>query len=70
MTTRSVRQYVTGIYKKLNLNQHEVTKVITGGPDGDLGSNEILMGKERFVAIIDGSGVLYDPQGLDKNELD
>jgi len=58
MTTRSVRQFVTGIYRKLGLDQKEVTKIITGGPDGDLGSNEILMGQEKFIAIVDGSGVL------------
>ena len=32
-----------------------------GGPDGDLGSNEILMGKEKLIGIVDGSGVLFDP---------
>lgn len=70
MTTRSVRQFVTGLYRKLNLDQTKITKIMTGGPDGDLGSNEILMGKEKFIAIIDGSGVIYDPNGLDKEELD
>jgi len=43
---------------------------MTGGPDGDLGSNEILMGHERFLGVSDGSGVIWDPQGLDKGELD
>ena len=46
-----------------------MTKFITGGPDGDLGSNEILMGDEKIVGIVDGSGVLYDPQGLDRSAL-
>lgn len=69
MTTRSVRQYVTGIYRKLGLTQENITKVMTGGPDGDLGSNEILMGNEKIIAIVDGSGVLYDPEGLNKTEL-
>lgn len=53
-----MRQFVTGIYRKLGLDQKEVTKIITGGPDGDLGSNEILMGVEKLLAIVDGSGVL------------
>lgn len=30
--------------------------------DGDLGSNEILMSKEKIVGIVDGSGVLCDPE--------
>ena len=46
-----------------------MTKFITGGPDGDLGSNEVLMGKEKIVAIVDGSGVLYDPEGLHRPSL-
>jgi len=69
MTTRSVRAYVTGLMQKLNLNQEECTKFITGGPDGDLGSNEILMSKEKIVGIVDGSGVLYDPQGLCRESI-
>jgi glutamate dehydrogenase len=36
---------------------------MTGGPDGDLGSNEIKMSKEKIIGIVDGSGVLYDPEG-------
>ncbi|KAE9388879.1 hypothetical protein BT96DRAFT_1025276 [Gymnopus androsaceus JB14] len=39
---------------------------IERGPDGDLGSNDILL---KTVAIIDGSGVLADPAGLNLEEL-
>ncbi|OAR00895.1 hypothetical protein LLEC1_00650 [Akanthomyces lecanii] len=69
MTTLSVREYVKGIYRKLNLDPATVRKMQTGGPDGDLGSNEILLGNEKWTAIVDGSGVLADPNGLDKDEL-
>ncbi|KAL9118584.1 MAG: hypothetical protein Q9187_004871, partial [Circinaria calcarea] len=69
MTTLSVREYVLGIYRKLNLNPASVRKLQTGGPDGDLGSNEILLGNEKYTAIVDGSGVLVDPNGLDRTEL-
>lgn len=31
--------------------------------------DEILLSKDKTVAIIDGSGVLYDPAGLDRPEL-
>merc|ERR1712232_479243 len=41
----------------------------TGGPDGDLGSNEILISKDKTIAVVDGSGVLYDPAGLAREEL-
>ncbi|KAL9590098.1 MAG: hypothetical protein Q9203_001079 [Teloschistes exilis] len=69
MTTLSVREYVLGIYRKLNLDETNVRKLQTGGPDGDLGSNEILLGREKYTAIVDGAGVLVDPQGLERNEL-
>ena len=69
MTTLSVREYVLGIYRKLNLNAENVRKLQTGGPDGDLGSNEILLGNEKYTGIVDGAGVLIDPRGLDRDEL-
>ena len=69
MTTLSVREYVLGIYRKLDLDQSKVRKLQTGGPDGDLGSNEIMLGHEKYCAIVDGSGVLVDPNGLDRDEL-
>ncbi|KAF0685098.1 Aste57867_22972 [Aphanomyces stellatus] len=73
MTTHSVREFVKGIQAKLNLKApgaKRLTKVQTGGPDGDLGSNEILMSEgEDTIAVVDGSGVLYDPKGINREEL-
>jgi len=69
MTTNSVHQYVLEILKKTGKKEAGITKVMTGGPDGDLGSNEILISKDRLLAIIDGSGVIYDPKGINREEL-
>lgn len=69
MTSKGVRQYVECIYNKLNLKQETLSKFQTGGPDGDLGSNEILFSGENYVGLVDGSGSLYDPEGLNKAEL-
>ncbi|KAH6661231.1 NAD-specific glutamate dehydrogenase [Truncatella angustata] len=69
MTTLSVREYVKGIYRKKNLDPATIRKMQTGGPDGDLGSNEILLSNEKYTAIVDGAGVLVDPHGLDREEL-
>jgi len=69
MTTNSVHQYVIEILNKVGKKESLVTKVMTGGPDGDLGSNEILISKDKLLAIIDGSGVIYDPKGLNREEL-
>ncbi|KAJ3358530.1 NAD-dependent glutamate dehydrogenase [Kappamyces sp. JEL0680] len=69
MTTRSVHQYVVGIYRKLGLKEEECTKLQIGGPDGDLGSNEIKLSKDKTIGIVDGSGVLFDPNGINRTEL-
>ena len=39
MTSLSIGQYVLRIYKQHGLREKDVTKVQTGGPDGDLGSS-------------------------------
>ena len=69
MTTNSIHQYVLKILEKNNLRERNMTKVMTGGPDGDLGSNEILISRDKILAVIDGSGVLYDPKGINRDEL-
>ncbi|CCF58634.1 hypothetical protein KAFR_0F00370 [Kazachstania africana CBS 2517] len=71
MTSIGVRSYVEKIYDTLNLWKSKIAKFQTGGPDGDLGSNEILLSSDNevYVGILDGSGVLCDPKGIDKDEL-
>lgn len=49
--------------------EESITKLQTGGPDGDLGSNEIKISKDKTMAIVDGSGVLFDRDGIDRPEL-
>jgi glutamate dehydrogenase len=70
MTTQGIHRYVLGILRELNISEQTITKAQTGGPDGDLGSNEILISKDRTVALVDGGGVLYDPDGLQREELE
>lgn len=70
MTTNSVHQYVLNLLQDLDLKENKITKIMTGGPDGDLGSNEILISRDKIIAIIDGSGVIYDPRGLNRPELE
>ena len=69
MTTYSIHEYVLGILSKLGLEEERITKAQIGGPDGDLGSNEILVAKDQTVCVVDGSGVLFDPNGLNREEL-
>ena len=69
MTTMGVHVYVVELLKAMGIQEESVTKFQTGGPDGDLGSNEILLSKDKTIGIIDGSGVAYDRAGLDRVEL-
>jgi glutamate dehydrogenase len=69
MTTQGVHRYVLGILGKLGIDEAAITKAQTGGPDGDLGSNEILIAGDRTTVVVDGGGVVYDPDGLDRDEL-
>lgn len=69
MTTRGVHQYVLGVLEKMGWEESKITKFQTGGPDGDLGSNEVLCSKDKTIGIVDGSGVLFDPNGLNREEL-
>jgi len=69
MTTNSVRVYAECILEKLGIEQSKTTKFQTGGPDGDLGSNEILMSTDITVGVVDADGVAFDPKGLNRQEL-
>jgi len=69
MTTESVHHYVLGALEKLGMKEKDVVKIQTGGPDGDLGSNEIKISEDKTIAVIDGSGVLYDINGINRKEL-
>lgn len=42
-----------------------MTRIQTGGPDGDLGCNALLQTKSKTIAVVDGSGVVYDPKGME-----
>lgn len=61
-----MHQYVLGVLEKVGLDEETVTKLQTGGPDGDLGSNEIKISHDKTIAVVDGSGVLYDPHGINR----
>ncbi len=69
MTTTGVHEMALQILAKHGIKEENVTKFMTGGPDGDLGSNEILISKDKTTGIVDGSGVMYDPNGIDRKEL-
>ncbi|CDU19480.1 uncharacterized protein PY17X_1231700 [Plasmodium yoelii] len=69
MTTLGIETYIKKLCEKLNINEENISRSLVGGPDGDLGSNAIFQSKTKIISIIDGSGVLYDKNGLNKEEL-
>ncbi|MBU0971766.1 MAG: NAD-glutamate dehydrogenase [Proteobacteria bacterium] len=69
MTTTSVMGAFRTLIAHYGCKEEDLNLMMTGGPDGDLGSNEIQCYKGKICLIIDGGSVLFDPDGLDKKEL-
>jgi len=69
MTTTSVMNSFRTMITHYKAKEEDLNLMMTGGPDGDLGSNQIQCYKGRICLVIDGGSVLFDPDGLDKKEL-
>lgn len=69
MTTTSVMSSFRALIDHYKVKEQSLNLMITGGPDGDLGANEIQCYQGKICLIIDGGSILFDPEGLDKKEL-
>ena len=69
MTTTGIMSAFRALIEEAGEQEEALNLMITGGPDGDLGANEIQCYRGRICLIIDGGCVLFDPQGLDAREL-
>jgi len=69
MTTTSIMGSFRTLIDHYNKREEELNLMITGGPDGDLGANQIQCYKGKICLIVDGGSILFDPEGLDKKEL-
>lgn len=69
MTTTSVMSAFRTLIRHFDEKEEDLNLMITGGPDGDLGANEIQCYEGKICLIIDGGSILFDPDGLDKEEL-
>ncbi|OGR28162.1 MAG: NADP-specific glutamate dehydrogenase GdhA [Desulfobacterales bacterium RIFOXYA12_FULL_46_15] len=69
MTTTGIMVAFRTLITHYGCKEEELNLMMTGGPDGDLGSNEIQCYEGKICLIIDGGSVLFDPDGLDKKEL-
>jgi glutamate dehydrogenase len=69
MTTTCIMSSFRTLIQHYQAREEQLNLMMTGGPDGDLGANEIQCYKGKICLIVDGGSVLYDPDGLDKKEL-
>lgn len=77
VTSLGVNVYMHEVleYLGINPNKDPFTVKISGGPDGDVAGNQMLNlhrfypKTARLLAITDVSGTIYDPNGLDLEEL-
>lgn len=77
VTSLGVNVYMEQALKFLGIDptKQSFTVKMSGGPDGDVAGNQILNlqrffpGRAKLLALIDISGTLYDPQGLDLDEM-
>ena len=69
MTTTGVMSAFRTLVTHYGAKEEDLNLMITGGPDGDLGANEIQCYKGKICLVIDGGAILFDPQGLDREAL-
>lgn len=77
VTSEGLQVFVDGMIRYIGIDpkNDRFTIKITGGPDGDVAGNALKIlhreygEKARVVAIADGFGAAYDPEGLDWSEL-
>ena len=69
MTTTCIMSAFRTMIKHYGDKEEDLNFMMTGGPDGDLGANQIQCYKGNICLLIDGGSILFDPKGLDKKEL-
>ncbi|ACN16929.1 GdhA4 [Desulforapulum autotrophicum HRM2] len=69
MTTTGVMACFRTLVSHYGAAEEDLNLMITGGPDGDLGGNEIQCYRGKICLVLDGGSVLFDPHGLDRKEL-
>jgi len=69
MTTTGVMGAFRTLTAHYGAREEDLNLMMTGGPDGDLGANQIQCYKGKICLVIDGGSVLFDPMGLDRESL-
>ncbi len=69
MTTTGIMGAFRTLVSHYGSREEDLNLMMTGGPDGDLGANQIQSYHGRICLLIDGGSVLFDPLGLDREAL-
>jgi glutamate dehydrogenase len=69
MTTTGIMTCLRTVFDHLAMKEEDTPLMMTGGPDGDLGANQIQSYRGPIGLLVDGGSVLFDPDGLDRDEL-
>jgi glutamate dehydrogenase len=69
MTTTGIMACFRTLTARCGLREEDLDLLITGGPDGDLGANQVQCYKGRICLLIDSGAVLFDPDGLNREAL-
>jgi len=69
MTTSSIMSSFRTLIEYHGVAENSLNLMMTGGPDGDLGANQIQCYQGKICLLLDGGSVLFDPHGLDRQEL-
>ena len=69
MTTTGIMGAFRTLISHYNAREEDLNLMMIGGPDGDLGANEIQTWRGKICLIVDGGSILFDPSGLDKKAL-
>lgn len=69
MTTTCIMTAFRTLVDHYGEKEEHLNLMMTGGPDGDLGANQIQCYKGRICLVVDGGSILFDPDGLDREEL-
>ncbi len=70
MTTTALMAAFRTLIHHHNVQEKDLNLMVIGGSGGLLGGNELICYQGRICLAIDNEGLLFDPAGLDPNELE
>ncbi|MCG8567873.1 MAG: hypothetical protein MI747_22630 [Desulfobacterales bacterium] len=70
MPTTAIMASFRSLISHYKAKEKGLNLMIIGGPDGRLGGNELLCFQGRICLAVDNRAILFDPNGLDRKELE